>query len=40
VLREGKHVTADLKTDDNASPPVGTRRMGDAIAELIEKGPA
>ena len=36
VLSEGRDVTADLKAKGAASPPVGTREMGAAIAASIE----
>ncbi len=36
VLSEGKHVTADLKADDDPSPSAGTREMGEAIEVRIE----
>ena len=35
VLKEGRHVTADLKARDDSSSPAGTREMGNAIAERI-----
>ena len=35
VLKEGKHVTADLKGKDSPEPPVGTCAMGEAIVEKI-----
>ncbi len=35
VIREGKHVTADLKKADSPHPPVGTREMGAAVVEKI-----
>jgi len=38
VLKEGRCVTADLKADDDTTPPVGTREMGNAIAKRIEAG--
>jgi isocitrate dehydrogenase (NAD+) len=38
VLKEGKEVTADLKASQSTSPAVGTREMGTAIAERIQKG--
>ena len=38
VVKEGRYVTADLKAEQDHSPPVGTRTMGDAIAERIEAG--
>ncbi|MBI4831784.1 MAG: isocitrate/isopropylmalate dehydrogenase family protein [Candidatus Lindowbacteria bacterium] len=36
VLREGKHVTADLRRDDSPYQPAGTREMGDAVIERIQ----
>ncbi len=39
VIREKRYVTADMKTSDDMSPPVGTRAMGDAIAARIRSGP-
>jgi isocitrate dehydrogenase (NAD+) len=38
ALREGKHVTSDLQRENSPYPPVGTRQMGDAIIERINKG--
>jgi isocitrate dehydrogenase (NAD+) len=35
VLKEGKYVTADLKAPGAETPPVGTREMGQAIADRI-----
>ncbi len=35
VIREGKHVTADLKKADSPHAPVGTREMGNAVVEKI-----
>jgi isocitrate dehydrogenase (NAD+) len=36
TLRAGKHVTADLKKEEESFTPVGTREMGEAIAVKIE----
>ncbi len=36
VLNEGKYLTADLWTDGDPYPPVGTREMGKAVAKRIE----
>ncbi len=38
VIREGKDVTADMKADGDNRPAVGTKAMGDAIAEKIRAG--
>ncbi len=35
VIKEGRHVTADLKPAGSPEPPVGTREMGNAIVEKI-----
>lgn len=35
VLKEGEHVTADLKGKDSPAQPAGTRAMGAAIVEKI-----
>ncbi len=38
VMREGRHVTYDLKVDRDDPTAVGTRRMGEAIIEKLRKG--
>ena len=38
VIREGKHVTYDLKPDPNDPTAVGTREMADAIIAAIKSG--
>lgn len=38
VIREGKHVTYDLKPDPNDPTAVGTREMADAIITAIKSG--
>ena len=35
VIKEGRHVTADLKPAESPHPSVGTREMGNAIVEKI-----
>ena len=37
VIREGKHVTYDMKPDRDDPTAVGTRRMADAIIEAMRK---
>jgi isocitrate dehydrogenase (NAD+) len=36
VIREGKHVTYDMKADRNDPSSVGTREMGQAIVRAME----
>ena len=36
VIREGKHVTYDLKDDHHDPSAVGTREMGEAIAARVK----
>lgn len=38
VIREGKHVTYDMKADRNDPSAVGTREMGDAIVRKLKNG--
>jgi len=36
VIREGKHVTYDMKADRNDPSAVGTREMGQAVVRAME----
>ncbi len=38
VIREGKSVTYDLKTDKKDPTAVGTREYADAVIKRIKKG--
>lgn len=38
VIREKKHITADLKADGDRTPAAGTNEMGEAIADKIREG--